>query len=168
MQNIRDGQFALDRTANAISAFDLGIHELGHLLFIPLGQFMTILGGSLFQLLFPVMWAVTLYLKKWYFGVVFCICWLGFSLMDVAAYAADARMRSLPLVSLSTDYDRSAHDWYQILSRLDALQYDTAIAAVLRALGHVSVALGLLLGVALVGYMLYWRYLRNESTGAEY
>ena len=32
---------------------DLPIHETGHLLFRPFGEFMMIAGGSLFQVLFP-------------------------------------------------------------------------------------------------------------------
>ena len=36
------------------SALDFGIHELGHVLFMPLGEFMSVLGGSFWQLAAPV------------------------------------------------------------------------------------------------------------------
>src|SRR4051812_30626806 len=37
-----------------ISDVNLAIHEFGHYLFMPFGEMMTILGGSLFQVLFPL------------------------------------------------------------------------------------------------------------------
>ena len=39
---------------NLFSGINLGIHELGHVLFAPLGMFMGLLGGSLAQCLAPV------------------------------------------------------------------------------------------------------------------
>jgi hypothetical protein len=36
---------------------NLVFHEAGHLLMLPFGQFMSVLGGSLFQLLVPLMCA---------------------------------------------------------------------------------------------------------------
>lgn len=161
---VGDGQYGMDRSANIINAFNLGIHELGHILFVPLGTFMSILGGSLFQCLFPLMWLATCLWKKWYFGACLCLCWFGFNLFDVATYAADARSRLLPLVSLNSDYD-SAHDWYQILSRLDKLSYDTVIAQWLRIFGSIAVVLGLLAGLLLVGRM-FTAWLNRLSKGA--
>jgi hypothetical protein len=155
-QNLADKQFALNRLANVFNAFDLGIHELGHILFIPFGAFMTILGGSLFQLLFPLVWIAVCVWKRWYFAACFCLCWLGFSLFDVAAYAADATARQLPLVSLGTGADPGeTHDWYQILTRLHHLEWDVAVSHILRGAGIVSVLLGLTIGSILVTYMLF-------------
>ncbi|HSX17443.1 MAG TPA: hypothetical protein VLH86_05085 [Patescibacteria group bacterium] len=154
-QNIMDHQFALNRIANIFNAFDLGIHELGHILFIPFGTFMTILGGSLFQCLFPAIWFGICIWKRWYFAACFCLCWVGFNLFDVAAYAADATTRNLPLVSLDVGADPDqAHDWYQILTRLGHLNWDLTIANYLRIAGSICIVLGLTMGLALVVYMV--------------
>ena len=37
-----------------LDAVDLPIHETGHLVFAPFGEFLQFLGGSLFQVLFPL------------------------------------------------------------------------------------------------------------------
>ena len=46
----RNGEIATSFMHNIL----LPIHEAGHILFIPFGEFMTILGGSLFPILFPL------------------------------------------------------------------------------------------------------------------
>lgn len=134
---------------NPIGAFDLGIHELGHIIFIPLGEFMTIAGGSIFQCLFPLLWFGACIWKRWHFAACVMLVWFAYNLFDVAVYAADARVRLLPLATLSSDYDQ-AHDWYQLLSRTGKLQYDTAIAHGLTIAGIVCGLTGLVAGLILV------------------
>jgi hypothetical protein len=157
-QNWHDPMFAIARTSNPFSAFDLGIHELGHLLFSPFGVFMHILGGSLFQCLFPIMGIAGFWQIRWYFASMMCLPWLGLNLFDVATYAADAQARVLPLTTgfagLSEagndeTYDR-AHDWYQILSRTHHLDWDLAIAHILRVAAATVIILGLTLGTLLL------------------
>lgn len=147
---------------NPVALFDLGIHELGHVLFIPFGTFMTILGGSLFQCLFPLLWFGACLWKKWYFAAALCLAWCGYNLYDVAVYAADAQDRLLPLATFSNSYDE-AHDWYQILTRLGSLQSDATIAQGLRIAGGGFMIVGLLIGAALIGLMFYWWYKRADD-----
>ena len=143
---------------------DFGIHELGHVLFMFFGDFMHILGGSLFQCTFPLLWMVGFYQKKWYFAASMCWCWLGLNLFDVATYAADARARLLPLsigpgamglddAQADTMYDQ-AHDWYQILTRVGHLQSDLAVANGLRVAGTIAFMVGFILGGILLYHML--------------
>jgi hypothetical protein len=153
-QHVSDYSYPMNRIANIFNAIDFGIHELGHFLFIPFGEFMTILGGSLFQVMFPIFWLFALARRKWYFAASMCFVWIGYNLYDVAAYAADARARVLPLATLSSDYD-SAHDWYQILTRLGKLESDLAIAGNLRLIGFMSVIVGVILGLILIGFMIF-------------
>ena len=40
---------------------NLVFHEAGHILFLPFGRFMTVLGGSLLQILVPIVCAVALF-----------------------------------------------------------------------------------------------------------
>jgi hypothetical protein len=164
IDNLRKSDFALSRLSNPFSAFDLGIHELGHILFSPFGEFMHILGGSLFQCLFPLFWLIGCLQKRWYFAASLCWCWLGLNLFDVATYAADARARLLPLsIGLGifgidpTDTDAAydhAHDWYQILSQTHQLNSDIAIAHGFRVAATISFIVGLSLAAALILQML--------------
>ena len=157
---------------NPLGFFDFGMHELGHYLFIPFGEFMVILGGSLFQCLVPLLWMIGFIQQKWYFAASLCWCWLGLNLYDVAVYAADARARVLSLAgpgALFGDgsdaaYDRS-HDWYQILLRTNHLQSDIAIARGLRIAGAVCFIIGLALGTTLVCRMLI-HHTRNNVASA--
>lgn len=153
-QNLHDPGFAIQRFSNPFSFLDLGIHEIGHVLFSFFGEFMHIVGGSLFQCLFPLFWLGAFIQKKWYFAAAMCFGWLGLNLFDVATYVADARARLLPLVTpfgfggdSDTDaaYD-SAHDWYQILSRTHHLNSDLTIAHGLRVVATISFLIGFLLG----------------------
>lgn len=150
---VREPEYPAHRMANIFNAIDFGIHELGHYLFIPFGEFMTILGGSLFQSIFPLLWLGALLWKRWYFAASLCFIWVGLNLYDVAAYVADARARSLPLATLASDYD-SAHDWYQILSRLGRLESDLTLAGNLRVAGTVFVVIGTVLALSLLVTML--------------
>lgn len=108
-----------------------GVHEFGHLLFAFFGQFMTVLGGSLNQLLLPVATAALFWYYRDYFGIGVAGMWLGSSLLDLARYVADARVQELDLVGFGDD---PQHDWTFLLGQMHALQYDTRIAAVLRGL----------------------------------
>ncbi len=160
-QNWHDPWFALNRTGNPFSALDFGMHELGHLIFQPFGEFMYIAGGSIFQCLFPIIGIFGFWQARRYFALAMCLPWLGLNLFDVAAYAADARARLLPLggwAGLSEQgsneaYDK-AHDWYQLLSRTHHLQSDLAIAHGLRVAATVSMIIGIAIGSVLVGSML--------------
>lgn len=166
---IGQNDYAVQRTANPFNAFDLGIHELGHFVFMGFGEFMTILGGSLFQCLFPLMWLAVCIWKRWHFAACMVLVWFSYNLFDVASYAADARARLFPLATFSSDYD-SAHDWYQILSRLHHLEADEAIAHVLRVIGTICGLVGLILGgVLLVIMFSAWvrkNYSKNKSAAA--
>lgn len=157
-QNWQDPQFALHRFANPFSAVDLGIHEIGHFVFMPLGEFMHILGGSLFQCLVPLIAMAGFLQIRMYFAAAMTWCWLGLNFFDVATYIADAEMRILPLVgpgSLGVGEDTNAaldqgHDWYQILSRIGHLNDDLVIAASLRDAATVVTCIGLALGALIV------------------
>lgn len=160
-QNLHDYNFALSRLSNPFSALDMGIHELGHYLFIPFGEFMRILGGSLFQCLFPLLWLAGSLQLRWYFSAALCWCWLGLNLFDVATYAGDAQNRILPLAGgldslgaeASEETYNQGHDWYQILSRTGRLSMDQTIAHGLRVAAVVVFCIGLVIGALLLIYM---------------
>ena len=172
--NLHNSSYAISRLSNPLSALDLGIHELGHKLFSPFGEFMHILGGSFFQCLFPLLWLIGFLQKKYYFAASLCLCWLGLNLFDVATYVADARARLLPLsVGLGvlgidpSDADAAydhAHDWYQLLSRTHHLNSDLTIAHGLRVTATVVFLSGLALAAILLIQMLVSSIQRLSKT----
>ena len=135
---------------------DLVFHEAGHVLFMPFGRTMTILGGSLFQVLLPLllMFAFLGYNQDGFAASV-CLWWVGQSLMDLAPYIADARALILPLLGGGTGADRPGfHDWENLLKAWGLLESDIAIARTVDAIGSGI----LLIALAWGAYMLYVYY----------
>ncbi len=103
-------------------AIVLPIHEAGHVLFRLLGEFMTVAGGSLFQLLLPFAIGVAFIVKQRDpFGAAMCLWWTGASLVDLSAYIWDALDPQLVLLNGQTGED-GGHDWIYLLGRLGSLQ----------------------------------------------
>lgn len=131
----------------------LVFHEMGHILFTPLGRTMTILGGSLNQLIVPA--AAGLYLllrQRDYFGAVFAKGWLALSLWDLAVYVGDAAAENLPLVSMGSGQPH--HDWATLLTEWHILNYDTRIASGIRVVATITWLGALVFGAWLCVVML--------------
>jgi hypothetical protein len=130
---------------------DLGIHELGHFVFAPLGRFMGIAGGSLTQCLLPVGSTAMFYRQRDWFAIAVCWGWLSLNLFDVATYAADARSMSLPLVSPGGG--EVVHDWNYLLEAMGLLAWDGGVALLLRFAATASMLLCLAAGTWLLWTM---------------
>ena len=128
-------------SADAMEAFihlpNLVFHEAGHLIFSPLGQFMSVLGGSLMQILIPVAAGVAFIRQQQPFGAAICAWWAGQNLVDLAPYIADARTLELVLLGGKTGAEVEGHDWEFILTRLRLLHRDQAIGRGAHLLGMV-------------------------------
>jgi hypothetical protein len=129
---------------------DLNMHEAGHWIFWPLGETLTILGGTLMQLIVPIVCTVAFWRQFDYFGSSFCLVWLGENLISVATYIGDARARVLPLLGGG---DSNSHDWYRLLGKWDMLNYDTAIAAMVRFFGIIIMIFAVVWGVRILCLM---------------
>ncbi|HKS30378.1 MAG TPA: hypothetical protein VJS44_21310 [Pyrinomonadaceae bacterium] len=114
-----------------VDNFNLVMHEAGHILFIPFGQFMTIAGGSLFQVIVPAVFALYFYHHKKQFSCALLLFLVGESLVNVSVYAGDAVLMQLPLLG----GDDSIHDWNWMLDRLNLLARTREIAGAIRAMG---------------------------------
>lgn len=124
---------------------DLAIHEFGHMLFMPfgipvLGRTMVILGGSLTQVAFPLLF-LGYFLRKRddgqrrdVFAAMVCLWWSAINLLDVAIYCADSRAGELMLLDGLTGKESDGHDWYNLLNGWGLLEQDTVIARWLRAI----------------------------------
>lgn len=141
---------------------NLVFHEAGHVLFRPLGHFMTMLGGSLAQLLMPLICFIVLLIKtRDTFGASVALWWLGQSLMDLAPYINDARARKLILLGGVTGRDVPGyHDWEFILQKLGWLKWDHVLGNTARGSGILLMAFAFGWG----GYLL-WKQYKNLETG---
>jgi len=117
---------------------NLPFHEFGHLLFRPFGRFMHALGGSLGQLLMPLIcFGVLLWKTRDAFGAAVCMWWFGESLLDLVSYIDDARSLNMPLLGGNFGYSSpyGFHDWEFILTESGLLQWDHALAKAAHILG---------------------------------
>jgi hypothetical protein len=135
-------RFVTARSPDAVmNAFlhrvDLVFHEAGHVVFSPFGHFTTMLGGSLFQLMVPVVCAVALYRSTDRFGAVVATWWFGQNFVDLAPYIGDARALQLPLLGGRTGAEVEGHDWEAILQSLGWLQHDRTLATAAHAAGSI-------------------------------
>lgn len=144
---------------------NLVFHEAGHILFIPLGEFMSILGGSLFQCLLPLIVMAAFLKRHDPVGASASLWWSGQNLLDVAPYIADARALSLSLIGESSDEIVEArplrHDWHRLLEQLDLLQWDAAVAR----LAWLGGSLVMALACGWLGWMLWthWQQARLQQ-----
>lgn len=125
---------------------NLPFHEAGHIVFIPLGEFMTILGGSLFQIIIPIVCAVAFARRDDWFGMSVCLWWAGENLVDLGPYIADARALQLPLIGGQTGAEVYGHDWEAILEMLGWLHLDHKIGMGAHIAGSVIMIASLGLG----------------------
>ncbi|HLK04998.1 MAG TPA: hypothetical protein VKT53_11215 [Candidatus Acidoferrum sp.] len=108
---------------------NLAIHEAGHPLFSPFGYTMTILGGTLAELIAPLACFSYFFVKRETTGAAFCAFWFFENFLYIGTYMADARTLSLPLVG-SGD-----HDWEILFTQWNVLIHDVQIGHTTRALG---------------------------------
>lgn len=136
----------------------LPIHEAGHVLFRPFGEFMMILGGSLFQLLFPLAIGIAFIVKHSdNFGAAIGFWWAGVSVVDLSPYIYDALHPQLVLIGGGTGAD-GPHDWIYLLIRLGQI----GNAQHWGAFAHVCGGL-LMLGALVWGAALLWLQRRQLS-----
>jgi len=150
--SIERSQMSPSFTHFIISNVNLVFHEAGHVIFIPLGRFMTILGGSLLQVLVPLLCTVvflTRHLDP--FAASVTLWWTGASLIDLAPYINDARAQQMVLLGGFTGQDRPGyHDWNNILGQLGWLSFDHTLANLVHYAGSALIILSLLWGLYLV------------------
>jgi hypothetical protein len=135
-----------------VDFLDLGIHELGHVVLMPFGQWIGVAGGSLAQVLAPLYGIWQFLRQQDYFAAAFGLGWLGESLHNLSIYIGDARRQELPLANLFGG--DPIHDWNYLLGSLHLLAADARIAGAVRALAFFCVIAFLWTGSWLVVRML--------------
>jgi hypothetical protein len=120
-----------------IDGVNLVIHEAGHLIFSPLGEFLMIAGGSLFQVIMPALFIGYFWYNRKYYSAALVLFWVGESILNVSIYAGDSLALQLPLLGGQD----SVHDWNYLLSTLNLLPATAKIAGGIRLLGTIVIAL---------------------------
>lgn len=119
-----------------IDGVNLVIHEAGHLIFSPLGEFMMIAGGSLFQVIMPALFVGYFWYQGKYYSATLVLFWVGQSILNVSVYAGDSIALELPLLGGQD----SMHDWNYLLTSMNMLPATSKVAAALRLLGTFVIA----------------------------
>ncbi len=125
-------------TWHLIDGANLLIHEAGHVIFTPFGDFLHVLGGSILQLAVPAIFAVSFFWNLQFVDMCVMLLWLGESTMNVSVYAGDAVVRQLPLLG----GESADHDWHYIFSSLGVLGQTDAIANIINIAGIILLAIG--------------------------
>lgn len=129
----------------------LVFHEAGHVIFRLFGEFMTIAGGTMMQLIMPAVLCGALLVKnRDPFGAAIGLWLLGVSLLDCAPYAYDALHPKLILLGGHTG-EEGGHDWINMLSDLGMLKRAQGIGWMI----HKAGALVVLGSMAWAGWLLW-------------
>lgn len=127
---------------------NLLFHEVGHPFFGMFGRTMGLYGGTIAQLVFPLVVAVEFWRRGATMSFAVGSLWFFQNFFNIARYAADARAQVIPLVG------GGEHDWWNILSRWGALKHDVTIGIIIASIG--------LSGIVLTWAWVLWRWLRRD------
>lgn len=134
-----------------IDNVNLVIHEGGHFLFGWFGYTVGILGGTLGQLLVPLLAAIYFFWHRQTAAVAFAAFWFFENFLYAGTYMADARSQALPLVG------SGEHDWEILFSQWGLMNSDVAIGGAARKLGWMGM-------FATVGWLIWmWKKLTAEN-----
>jgi DNA-directed RNA polymerase subunit RPC12/RpoP len=114
-------------------------HEAGHVVFRIFGHWVSVLGGTLGQLVMPLILGIALLWKnRDPFGAAIGLWLFGVSVLDVAPYMFDALHPQLMLLSGSTG-EAGGHDWIYLFDSMGLLKKSQTIGAVTHAIGALIV-----------------------------
>ncbi len=132
---------------------NLLFHEAGHPFVGLFSNRLETYGGTIGQLVFPVLLAVSFWRKGQALSFAASVIWFFENWLNIARYMADARALELPLGG------GGDHDWNTIFTRWNVLQYDLNIAGTMKFIGWA----GMFAAVLWVG----WRWWRDRNRADE-
>jgi len=101
-----------------IDGVNLFIHEAGHLITSPFGEMISVMGGTVMQILIPISFFIYFVKQKSYYSAAIILFWVGQNLCNVSIYAGDALDLKLHLFG----GDGVIHDWNYFLENTNQLQ----------------------------------------------
>ncbi|HTY58368.1 MAG TPA: hypothetical protein VMF59_06100 [Bacteroidota bacterium] len=134
----------------------LPLHEGGHFISMFLGRTLYVLGGSFWQIVFPLLWFI-IALRQRSQVFPFPLFWTGENMMDVSLYVRDAPGRMLPLLG----GDKSGHDWHYLLTAWGCMDDAGTIADIMYYCGVAVCIAAICTGVV----MAVIAFVRSGSPG---
>ena len=121
----------------------LVFHEAGHVIFMPFGHWIMVLGGTLGQLIMPALLAGALLIhNRDPFGAAVGTWFFGVSVMDISPYMYDALHPQLMLLSGSAG-EQGGHDWIYLFESMGLISKSQMIGGITHALGVLVVLIAL-------------------------
>jgi hypothetical protein len=133
-----------------LDSLNLVFHEAGHPLFGIFGETIGFLGGTLMQLIVPLLVVGSCWYKRQTTALGLAGIWFFQNGLNIARYMADARTQELPLVG------GGEHDWATLFGQWNLLAQDTAIAGAVKTLAWVGM-------LCCLGWIV-WRWFRNRHS----
>ncbi len=125
---------------------NLAVHEAGHVVFGFFGDIPGVLGGSLFQIIIPAVFAGYFFRSRQRFSGAMTLIWVAQSMVNVSIYIKDARAQQLSLLG----GENSIHDWWYLLINWDLLKSDQQIGGFVQFLAAMVFVIAILLGAAVI------------------
>lgn len=115
-------------------------HEAGHVVFLVFGTTIGFLGGTILQLLIPIICGLVLIKQQedW-FGGGLCGWWFGENMVNIGLYMKDAPYRVMPLIG-------GEHDWVYLFSQWQLMPHAETIGQSVISLGFI-VMCGFIIGI---------------------
>ena len=130
-----------DATFHLPDHINLPIHETGHLVFAPFSEQITALGGTLFQLIVPLIFAISFLVRGDAHAASVMLWWIGENCVNIGHYMANAVVQELPLVG------GGEHDWSYLFGEWNVLAYCEQIGHNTRMAGAVIMGLAVVWGL---------------------
>jgi hypothetical protein len=127
----------------------LPIHESGHIVFMAFGELLHAAGGTIFQILFPAIFAGYFFRRGERFAATIPLWFVGVSAIDVVPYIKDAPFGELELIG-------GEHDWSFVLSELAQVHNAERIGNAVLHFGGFCLLAALALGI-------YWHAKPNTT-----
>lgn len=118
-----------DETISVVHNIDLPIHETGHLVFAPFSEQVTAFGGTLFQLIVPIVFAVSFFVRGDRHAASVMVWWVGENCIGIGHYMADAVVMELNLVG------GGEHDYAFLFGEWNVLAYSERIGHDVKLVG---------------------------------
>lgn len=125
---------------------NLAIHEVSHPAFSWGGYTLMIMGGTLGELIVPLLCAAFFFFQRQTYGLAFSLFWFFENFLYIGTYMSDARTLIRPIVNS----DES--DWTILFTKWGVLLEDQKIGHFTRQLGW----LGMFAVVAWLAYRIYY------------
>lgn len=121
-------------------AIILPIHESGHMIFMAFGEMLHAAGGSIFQILFPLIFAGYFFRRGDRWAATIPLWFAGVSAVDIVGYIKDAPIGEMELIG-------GEHDWSYILGETRWMHASARIGDAVLHFGGTLMVAALVLGI---------------------